>query len=129
MAKLNYNLIICLLVVICSGCDKIELGEPFDCRIETQYRIKNGLSFTIDSLRDYRCPKDMLCFWSGDVAIYVSINNYMRVIDTTIYLVSRHANPIEIGGFTWRIMEVNPWLNAGQTAYQDEYIIKLLINK
>jgi hypothetical protein len=112
-----------------TACDKIELGEPFDFKIGTKYRIDNTLTFTIDSIRDYRCPKNLHCIWSGDIDFYFTINHNLSKIDTLIYLYTRNNNPFTIEDYTLHINNVTPWLETGQTAKQSDYRINILITK
>lgn len=113
--------------VIFSGCEKIQLGEPFDCRIGTKYLLENKIVFSIDSISDYRCPKDLVCFWSGDVDLYFDIDINLLKTDTVIRLFRN--NPISLGGYDWKILEVNPRLNSGQTIDQRDYRIRLVIQE
>jgi hypothetical protein len=112
-----------------TACDKIELGEPFDFKIGTKFRIDNTLAFTIDSIRDYRCPRDMICIWSGDVEFFFKINYNLSTIDTLIYLYTHSNNPFTIEDYTLEINKVTPWRDSGQTAKQSEYRINILITK
>lgn len=49
-----------LSLIIAAACDKIELGTPFECKVDTKYILTPTLAFTIDSLNDYRCPRDVV---------------------------------------------------------------------
>ena len=111
------------------SCEKIDVGDPNYVKIDTKYNVTKSLSFTIDSIRDYRCPKDLLCIWSGDVELYFKINHYFSNTDTLIYLCSRHNNPFNLHGYTWTVSEVTPWLESGESIEDSEYLIKLLLTK
>jgi hypothetical protein len=129
MVQNRYNIFLSILIMILtiSGCEKIEIGEPFDCRIGTKYKLTESLSFSIDSIRDYRCPQDMWCFWSGDVELFFNIHHNLADADTTIYLYTHNNNPSIIEGFTWRVLEVNPWLKSDQQINNRDYRIRVLI--
>ncbi|MGB3923551.1 MAG: hypothetical protein ACOXZQ_14140 [Bacteroidales bacterium] len=120
-------LIITLLTAI--GCEKIEIGDPNYVKIDTKYNVTNSLSFIIDSIRDYRCPKDMLCLWSGDVELYFRINHNFSSTDTLIYLWTHNNNPFSFEGYTWNIEEIYPWLESNEIIEDSEYRIKLIITK
>ncbi len=124
-----FKILILLTFFIIEGCEKIQLGEPFDYKPGTKYRINNNLSFTIDSLRDYRCPRDVVCVWGGDVELCFNIKQNFTDTDTLIYLYTRNNNPFKIDGYTWEINEVNPWLKSGEKINQSDYRIKILITK
>src|SRR5665647_47241 len=125
--KIQSTILIFTTLIMLSGCEKIQLGEPYDCRIGTKYLLDNNLIFSIDSIRDYRCPKDVICIWGGDVDMYFNININLTKIDTLIRLYRN--NPIETGDYTWKVLEVVPLLKADQTIDQKDYKIKLLVKK
>lgn len=117
------------VILLITGCQKIDLAVPFNAVVGKNYKIDNNLSFTIDSLRDYRCPKDVICIWSGDVDIFFSIKHNFSRTDTTIYLLTRNNNPFTFSGYTWEIMEVYPHLKQGQDAKQNDYTINMIIRE
>lgn len=125
--RIRIPIIICFLFLTIGGCEKIEIGEPFNCKVGTEYNVDNNLSFIIESVRDYRCPKNILCFWGGDVELNFIIHNNSIKTDTLIYLYKN--NPVKIQEYLLKINEVNPWLNLGQQAKQNEYRINILITK
>lgn len=110
-----------------SGCEKVQIGEPFNCKVGTKYLLENNITFSIDSITDYRCPKDVMCIWSGDVDLFFDISIKRVPLDTMVQLYRN--NPIDIGNYNWKVLEVNPWLNSGQAIDQKDYRIKLLIHK
>lgn len=115
-----------LSLIITAGCDKIELGKPFDCRVDTKYILTPSLAFTIDSLNDYRCPRDVVCIWGGDVDIFFNIRLNLKNIDTVLNL---SGSPVIIGDYAWSIQEVTPWRNHDQVVDQKDYRIKVLIQE
>ena len=124
---LSILLFILIMILTVTSCEKIEFGEPFDCKIGAYYRLTGNLSFSIDSIRDYRCPQDILCIWSGDVELYFNIHHNLTNIDTLIYFLNGNNNPFKIEGFTWKVLEVNPWLKSDQQIDKRDYRIKVLI--
>ena len=125
--KYQSAILIFIILTLVSGCEKIQPGEPYDCRVGTKYLLDNNLVFSIDSIRDYRCPKDLVCFWSGDVDLYFDININLTKIDTLIMLYRN--NPIKTGVYTWRVLEVNPLPESDQTVDQMDYKVKLIVQK
>lgn len=117
------------LFLLFSGCEKIDIGEPSDIKIGTKYWINTNLSFAVDSIKDYRCPKNVFCFWSGDVEFFFRINHNLSKMDTLIYLYTHNNNPFEAEGYKFKIDEVNPWLELGQKVNQSDYRIKISITK
>lgn len=125
--KIQSIILVFTTLIMLAGCEKIQLGEPYDCRVGTKYLLDNNVVFSIDSIRDYRCPKDVICIWGGDVDLYFNININLTKIDTLIRLYRN--NPIETGDYTWKVLEVDPLLKADQTIDQKDYKIKLLVQK
>ena len=125
--KYQSAILIFIILTLLSGCEKIQPGEPYDCRVGTKYLLDNNLVFSIDSIRDYRCPKDLVCFWSGDVDLYFDININLTKIDTLIRLYRN--NPTKTGVYTWRVLEVNPLPESDQTVDQMDYKVKLIVQK
>ena len=123
------QIVITFTFILITGCEKLEIGEPFDCKIGTKYRINGGLSFTIDSLNDYRCPANLICIWSGDVDLYFNINQNFKHIDTLIYFYTRNRNPFQIGDYTWRVLEINPLGKSNELIDPKDYKIKMILLK
>jgi hypothetical protein len=113
------------IFLMTAGCEKIEIGEPFTCATGKAYQVEDGLSFSIDSINDSRCPVGLLCFWTGDVSLYFNINQNNQRTDTLIYMLTR--NPFTIDGYTWRILEVNPYPEAGREINPSDYRVKMVI--
>ena len=121
---LGYFLILSLLIA--AACDKIELGTPFECKVDTKYILTPTLAFTIDSLNDYRCPRDVVCIWGGDVDIFLNIRFNLNNIDTVLNL---SGGPIILGDYSWDVQEVTPWRNHDQIVDQNDYRVKVIIQK
>lgn len=127
-ASFSKLLLIAALIML-AACEKIELGHSFDAGTGRKYRVSNSLSFTIDSLKDYRCPSDVMCVWSGDVELYFSIHKDFSKVDTTIYLLTRQNNPFRTGGYTFEIKDVLPHLKSGESVKQEDYRINMVITE
>jgi hypothetical protein len=121
-----FGLLLVLSVTVAAGCDKIEPGEPFDCKVKTKYLLTPTLAFTIDSVSDYRCPKDVICIWGGDADLFFNIRTNLNSIDTVLSL---SGTPYLFGDYSWSILEVNPLRNHDQTVEQSDYRVKVLIEK
>jgi hypothetical protein len=116
-----------LILVAISSCEKIELDEPIDCKVGTKYRIDHNLSFTIDSIRDYRCPKNVMCIWPGDVDVHLKIQHNFSVIDRILNFHNADNKPFYYDGYDWELINVEPYLETGQYTDQNDYTISLKI--
>jgi hypothetical protein len=122
---------ICIFFVfflIFSGCEKTELGKELDCKLGNTYKVTNDLSFLISGLNDYRCPANADCFTAGDVYINLSINHSGAQTDTTMYLRDASRNPMQIGVYTFKLLEVNPLEGNGYST-SNEFTVKLRVTK
>jgi hypothetical protein len=129
---INSCIAILLLVLIIRGftsCEKIETGKEFDIKVGNKYNIDWNMSFTVDSIREYRCPIGLLCFWAGDVDLFFDIKMPFKQIDTLIYLSRQERNPFKIEGYTWKILEVNPYPKYNVTVDPKDIRIKMIITK
>ena len=131
-SSINSGRTILFLFLIITGfttCKKIETGKEYNLEIGEKYNIDWNLSFSIDSIRDYRCPKGLLCFWAGDVDLFFDIILPGKKIDTLIYLNRGERNPFTIDGYTWSILEVNPYPEVDVEVDPDDIRIKMIITK
>jgi hypothetical protein len=102
---------------------------PFYLKIGESVNINDKLSFSIEKIEDSRCPTGGECFWAGDVNLFFNIRQNSNVIDTTICGYSCHNNPFIIGGYTWKVLEVNPYPDIHRRIDQHDYRIKLIITE
>jgi hypothetical protein len=126
VTKYVHGILLVFSIIIAAGCDKIELGEPFDCKVDTKYLLTPTLAFTIDSVNDYRCPRDVVCIWGGDVDLFFNIKLTPDKIDTVLNL---SGGPFIFGDYSLSILEVNPLRNHDQIVAQSDYRVKVLIQK
>lgn len=101
-----------------SGCDKIDLGNPFDCQIGTTYLVTKDLSFAIDRINDSRCPKNVACVWAGEVHLFISISHENGKIDTVLYQDPQQKYPYRFGGYKFSVLDVQP-ITAGDSESRD----------
>ncbi len=120
---------ILLLILSLLSCEKIKLGDPFSCRIGDKFRVDVNLSFSVDSVNDFRCPLQFECFWSGDAKVFVTICKPMSKIDTSIYLFNRDRNPVFEDGYSFKILSVDPQSQRGEQIPQKDYEIKMIVEK
>lgn len=122
---------ICLFMFCMSiaGCEHIETGEAFTVHVGEKSRINANLSFSIDSVNDYRCPLQYNCIWGGDVKVLCSVYKPFSRIDTAIYLNDRTKNPLISGGYSFRLLKVDPQSQTGERIPQKNYELSIIIEK
>jgi hypothetical protein len=117
-----------VLTFFISGCERLDLDEPFSAKVGDKFKVDSNLSFSIDSVNDYRCPLLFECFWSGDVKMFCSFYEPHHRIDTAIYLINTR-NSINIGGYNFKLLSVNPQSQRGEVIPQDEYKLDIIVQK
>lgn len=125
--KIILPLIVALMMIVAAGCEKVQVGEPFTCRAGQKYFVESTVMFSIDSISDYRCPEDVICIWGGDVDLFFTINENLMRTDTVIQLYRN--NPVEIGNYSWKVLEVSPLPRTDRETRQRDYRIELLIER
>lgn len=114
-----------LILLLAAGCEKVQVGEPFTCRVGQKYFVESNLMFSFDSISDYRCPEDVICIWGGDVDLFFTINENLMRTDTVIRLYRN--NPVEIGDYSWKVLDVSPLPRTDRETRQRDYRIDMLI--
>jgi len=125
----KYLFLSSLLIFIFTGCEKINTGESFISKVSDKVRIESNLSFSIRSVNDWRCPKDMMCIHSGDVEVSLRFHQGLHNTDKVISLYTNGKNPIEIGGYTIKLLGVDPRPEADKTTSQAEFRINMMVLK
>ena len=130
MIKIKYAITLIILIsLVFSGCEKPMIGEPGSCRIGSSYKVNWDLSFTIDSIHEYRCPIPLMCAIAGDVDLYINFKRPFKSINKVLSLNNHDRNPVEIGDYTFRLLEVEPYPELHVEVDPKDYKIKMLIMK
>ncbi len=116
-----------LMLILAAGCEKVQVGEPFTCRVGQKYFVESNVMFSIDSISDYRCPEDVMCIWGGDVDLFFTINENLMRTDTVIQLYRN--NPVEIANYSWQVLDVSPLPRTDRETRQRDYRIDILIKE
>lgn len=126
--KMLLNIVL-LIPLILAGCEKVGIGESFEGKVGDKFRVNANLSFQIDSVHDYRCPKDLMCIWGGGVDLYIKFHKTFSTIDTLISTSDSRKNPITIAGHTFKVLSVNPYPESNIFTPQKDFIIEMIILK
>jgi hypothetical protein len=118
-----------LLLLILSSCEKINIGESFIRKVGDKVRIESNFSFSISSVNDYRCPRDLICVWSGDVDISLRFHQGLSNTDKVLSLYTNGKNPIEVNGYTIKLLSVDPLPISDKTTPQEDFRITMMVVK
>ena len=122
------SLPIMLLVLFLTACERIGLNEAFSAKVGDKFRVDSNLSFSVDSINDYRCPLLYECLWSGDVKMFCTFYKPLHHTDTAIYLINTQ-NSINMGGYNFQLLTVDPQSQRGEVIKQNEYRLEIIIKK
>jgi hypothetical protein len=122
------SLPILILSLFLAGCERIALNEPFSAKVGDRFRVDSNLSFSVDSVNDYRCPLLFECIWGGDVKMFCTFYEPHHDTDTAIYLVSS-GNMIRMGGYSFKLLTVDPQSQRGELIPQNEYKLDIIVQK
>ena len=134
----NYKLIITLFIALfwigsCAKNDSLDpdfmLGEAFDLKVnQTTVNQNEDVKFRIkEILEDSRCPDEVMCVWEGQVRMDVEIE-----IDNSTFtkeLIYYSTNPLECGGYNFRVLSVLPGTQLDETIALEDYVFSMLIEK
>ena len=129
MRTKKFFYIILLMPLILGSCEKVEIGESFVGKVGDKFRVNANLSFQIDSVNDYRCPKDLICIWGGGVDLHIKFHKTFSTIDTLISTSDSRKNPISIAGYTFKVLSVNPLPETNIFTPQKDFSIEMIILK
>ena len=111
------------------SCERIDIGQDLNVQIGEDYQVKRNLSFSIDSINDYRCPIGVACIWGGDVDLFFSITEGSHKTDTLIRLDDPERNPFEFGNYQWEILYVNPYPDIDKEVNINDITIVMKLSK
>jgi hypothetical protein len=80
---------------------------------------------------DSRCASDVVCIWAGEVkaVLNVSINNQDKGdITLTLGAGNDDQSIANIGGYSVKVLAVNPYPVSTHQIEQSEYIVTLIVN-
>ena len=123
LKRIALTMIVISLAVV--SCDRIDTGREVMVRIGETHKVSWNLSFTIDSIRDYRCPTDIICIWPGDVDLFFDFGK----TDELVRLIDTNYNPTSIEGYTIQIIDIKPYPVSDIIVEQKDYEITLRIDK
>ncbi|MGE5406138.1 MAG: hypothetical protein ACM3NR_00390 [Methanosarcina sp.] len=115
--------------ILLTCCERIETGEAFTAHVGDKFKIRSNLSFSVDSINDYRCPAQYMCIWGGDVKMICTFHKSFSRVDTAIYLNDRTKNPVILGGYSIRLLSVDPQSQTGERIPQKDYKLEIVIDK
>lgn len=150
MSKLKKLLNATLIILLTIGCNQptaipipqipnqwrnqitVSLGSQFQLKVEQIAFIEaENLKIKFLNVDDSRCPTDIQCFWSGQVAIVVNVVKNERDLGN-FKLISKVGNEKlsakVFDGHSIRLIEVTPYPKTTQKIEVSDYIITLVVS-
>ena len=119
------------MVAIAAGCDSptrptvADLGEPFSLKAGSSARVSDIVTVKFERVvSDSRCPLDVLCITAGSalIEIVVTIGGGQATLGLTTD--PPGWNTIH-GGFTFRLVELQPYPRASRPTPATDYVVTL----
>lgn len=115
------------------ACDKSELdsdifrfGEETSFQQNQTYHSVDGhLSFRIDSITDSRCPVGLICIWSGEARVCLSVHLNEVIQDTISTLDDAHS----IQNYKFELVDVLPYLDISVQQDAEDRVVILKISR
>lgn len=106
------------------------LDEPFSLRVGEQATIPSenlGVGFNSVSA-DYRCPIDVVCVWSGDADVLMSLVRLPNPVQPfTIRLYQ--PNEQSVLGYRVKLLELNPPMRSQVSLDPRGYTVKIVVSR
>lgn len=113
-------------------CDGFDLGKPFE--IDARETVKNCLediSITMLPVEyDSRCPLEGMCVWAGYAKIDLLFSSLGKEISLSLSTdpgLSQIPNKVSVEGYSFQLIELNPFPALGGAANSKEFKARLLI--
>lgn len=135
LQRFLFLLSILFITVSCeqeNPCAGFELGKPFEIsRGKTVKNCLKDISITMLPVEyDSRCPEDAVCIWAGYAKVdllFSSLGKEVSVSLSTDSGLSNIPNKVSVEGYSFQLLELNPYPVLGNEANSKEYKAKLLI--
>lgn len=130
-----FSLYILFLTVSCeqdAPCNGFELGKPFE--IPAREIVRNcleNISVTMLPVEyDSRCPEGAVCIWAGYAKVdllYSSLGKEVSISLSTDPALSNMPNKVSVEGYSFQLLELNPYPFPPLGGASKGYKAKLLI--
>jgi len=126
------NQILPLFVVAILGCSKPQLVEQLSAapELDKQFQVRVGqsveigeLQFTFDSVpEDSRCPKSVLCIWTGNAVVILKFSDGEQRLNST-----DGSRTTSHGSYSIELIQIDPYPETPGTIPTEEYIATLKV--
>jgi hypothetical protein len=102
-----------------------EVGEPFSLKAGSSARVGDLVTVKFDRVvSDSRCPLDVLCITSGSAMIEIVVTIGGNQATLALTTDPPGWNVIH-GGFTFRLVELQPYPRASRPTPAKDYVVTL----
>jgi hypothetical protein len=127
------NRILPLFVLALFGCSKPQivelasvtphLDEQFQIKIGQTVNLGDDFSFAFDSVpEDSRCPKNVVCIWSGNAAVALKFPDGIQRLNTT-----QGSHAVIYRDYSIELIQLAPYPESPGTISTDAYTATLKV--
>lgn len=127
--KRSISIFIVTSIILFNSCEKNEISDDVSIIIGKVYRITSLLTFTVDSIHEYRCPMDVVCVWAGDVDLFLNIRRDTHQKDTLMRLNDYRSNPMHYAGYLWEVVDITPYPVSDNPTNPEDVRIRMKISR
>ncbi len=135
--KNYFFLLTFLLLSLAFKCERLpsfNLDEPFEMKVGDK-RVNTKITTVIELkevVEDSRCPKNVNCFWEGQVKIKISLVNESKV-EQDFTLTLRDDRPRDrtkvVNGYSYELLAVDPYPEEEKKIQPEDYVVKVVVKK
>lgn len=102
-----------------------KLGEEFSLKVGQQITLDYGRAvLAVDSVKDSRCPLDVMCFWSGLATVWCRLSG----VPFTLSIYSEAADT-SLSNYSVALTSVEPWPISRHIPAQGDYVMKFIVTR
>jgi len=120
----------------------VSAGKDIPAELGTEFELPYGTTAVIPSENlevtfwnipeDSRCPTDVVCIWEGQARVVLRVNQKGET-PGELELIDRAGNKElatgELGGYTFRLLGVEPYPKAAGKIQLEDYRLRLLVER
>lgn len=134
MKKLHICLLgLALMAMQCEQLPSFELEKPFSLQAGEQMQAASAPDMIVHFTQvteDSRCPKGVNCVWEGEAVAELVLGKMGTDTLALTYRPGREEAALgRASGYSFRLLEVNPYPEKGQSIEKENYEIVLEIKK
>ena len=102
---------ILFLLVVCSCSNDKTYPSTFKMRVGQTVLIGSGVSLTMDSISDSRCPSNVDCIWQGVAIVQFTIHQQTEVTHFALNTIvdDAYSGGKPVAGYVFMLLQLSPY--------------------